>query len=249
MRNPNWGGPKEYMSNPKLVTEPKYEYLTGSWVQLVQPLTVPTEDFLYAADPGQYRSETTQAYKHYKGLLKKLQAKEDQAVVQEVRWLAEVRLDGSNQREPVGAWVSAQMPVSRGDFVGRRTFVHLPLWSSEADQYVFRDLPAKVVKDKEQPKGWLVDFSTRDVLVDFEGGKVRTKASGGRAFDEDASTELLIVREDGSFQIRKSGEDAADPNRKELTGIWDSWQKKVESRPTGGPAAGPNNQFLRPGGN
>ena len=88
--------------------------------------------------------------------------------------MEQVRTDGG-KREPVGAWVVAEMPVGRGEYVGRKQYVKLPLWSSETQQYLLREMADKVVKGKYQPKGWLVDFSTKSVLVDFEGGKVKSR--------------------------------------------------------------------------
>ncbi|MDT1107490.1 hypothetical protein, partial [Pseudomonas aeruginosa] len=76
------------------------------------------------------------------------------------------------QREPVGAGVVAEMPVGRGEFVGRKQYIKLPLWSAESQQYQLREVGDKVLKGKlQQPRGWLVDFSTQSVLVDFEGGR------------------------------------------------------------------------------
>ena len=101
--------------------------------------------------------------------------------------------------------------------------------------------PATVVKkDKEQPKGWLVDFSSRAVLVDFEGGKVTTKYGGSKSVAEDVGTEMLILRPDGRLQVRKSVVDAEDPNRKQLTGIWEACLTKVETRPTPTGGSDPN---------
>ena len=74
-----------------------------------------------------------------------LQVKENQAVLQVATWMEQVRTDGG-KREPVGAWVVAEMPVGRGDYVGRKQFIKLPLWSSETRQYLLRDIPDKVVK-------------------------------------------------------------------------------------------------------
>ena len=114
-----------------------------------------------------------------KALNSLLQVKENQAVVQVATWMEQVRAGDGAKREPVGSWVVAEMPVGRGEFVGRKQFVKLPLWSSESQQYVLREVSDKVVKGKYQPRGWLVDFSTKSVLVDFEGGRVKTLTLGG----------------------------------------------------------------------
>lgn len=244
MWNPNYSPNKEaekYVANPIHARKP---ILYGPWVPLDKVLTVPTEDFLYALDPATYREEIARDYKGQSDLLRRLQAKDNQAVVEAVKWMEEVRLE-NGKHEPIGGWVVADMPVSRGDYIGKKTFVKLPLWSSESHQYVFRDLPAAVFKgkDKEQPKGWLVDFSSRAVLVDFEGGKVSTRANG-RTITEEVGTEMLIARPDGQLGVHRSIEDAADPNRQKLTKGWNDWLKAVSERRDAA-TGGPDNKYER----
>ena len=243
--NPNWNKP-DLMANPAQAKEKKYQFLKGPWVPLDKVTTVPEESFLYAYDADQYRQETQEKYKEQPRLRQKLQAKEGEAVVQAMAWLEQVKTDTSGQREPVGAWVAAEMPAARGGYIGRRTFVQLPLWSSESNQYVLRELAAeRVGRDKVQPKGWLVDFTTKAVLVDHEGGRVRTRANG-RVYDEEVATDLLIARPDGTLEVRNTLADAENKNRQEIAKNWEQWVKRVqESRPAAGTGAG--NQFLRPG--
>jgi hypothetical protein len=244
MWNPNTGQDK-FVANPEFAKK-SYETLYSQWTQLSQPITVPAEDFLYAHDVKTYREQIAAAYEKEKELLAKLQVKDHQAVVQVTRWMEQVRTDTGSKREPVGAWVVAEMPVGRGEYVGRKTYVKLPLWSSELQQYVLREVTDKVVKGRDQPKGWLVDFSTKAVLVDFEGGRVKTRVnvrfdekgnltSSSRTIDEDAGTEMLIVRPDGKLVVRNSLVDEADEDRKAVTSKWAEWLKVVETRkaPTG----------------
>lgn len=249
MINPNFDHP-ETMANPRLATEEKYKVLTGPWVPLDAALSVPNESFLFAYDPATYRKHIEEDYKDQRALQQHLQVRDNQAVVEMVTWLEQVRTDASGQREPVGGWVSAEIPVGRGELIGKKTYVKLPLWSSETDQYVLRELPANVIPRKGQaspPKGWLVDFSSKSVLVDFEGGKVKTKASGGRTIDEDVGTELLIARPDGSLLVRTSLADTRDAFRIEASSSWNKWVKEVETRPaaTTGTGTGSGNAFDR----
>lgn len=209
-------------------------------------LTVPTEDFLFASDRNQYFTDTAAAYKEpsLKPLLSAMQVKDHQAVVQAVKWMESIRMEGKH--EPIGGWVMAEMPVSRGEYIGKKTFVKLPLWSSERNEYVFREIPAGAVKGPNQPKGWLVDFSSKSILVDFEGGKLNPKVGNRSLQTEEAASELLIVRPDGKLLVRRSDQDAADQNRKELAASWDAWLKKVETRPAGTVGTGDDNPFNRP---
>ena len=158
--------------------------LYSKWLQLDTAITVPAEFFLYAYDTKTYRDQINTTYlpegreatTESRALNGMLQVKDYQAVVQIATWMEQVKAGEGPKREPIGAWVVAEMPVGRGEYIGRRQYpVKLPLWSSESQQYVLREFADKVAKGKYQPKGWLVDFSTRSVLVDFEGGKVKTK--------------------------------------------------------------------------
>ncbi len=243
MWNPNYGQ-KGAVSNPLFAGE-DYKMLYSKWLYLPTPITVPAESFLYAYDTKTYREQTAAAFEGQKELLARMQVKDNQAVVQMATWTEQVRTDGG-KREPVGAWVVTEIPVGRGEYVGRKQYVKLPLWSSETQQYLLREVTDKVLtgpkgKELQQPKGWLVDFSTKSVLVDFEGGKVKSKFAVGfddkgnlvtktRQFEEEAATELLIVRPDGKLVVRSSQTDEGDPNRKEVSSKWSEWLKLVETR-------------------
>src|SRR5579883_537277 len=248
MWNPNFGQDK-LVANPEYAKE-NYKILYSKWTQTTK-ISVPAESFLYAEDVKTYRDQINDATPprgrdataETKALNKLLQVKENQAVVQVATWMEQVRAGDAGKREPVGAWVVAEMPVGRGEFIGRKQYIKLPLWSSESQQYILREVTDKVVKGKFQPKGWLVDFSTPSVLVDFEGGKVKTKSNirfdtdgnivtYNRTVEEDAATEMLIVRPDGKLVVRSSAIDDADPTRKSITTEWTRWVKEVESRKT-----------------
>lgn len=260
MFNPNFGQDK-LVAVPEYAKE-NYKILYSKWTQTTK-ISVPPESFLYADDVKAYRdhindtypTEGKEATAETRALYKLLQVKENQAVVQVATWMEQVRAGDAGKREPVGAWVVAEMPVGRGEFVGRKQYIKLPLWSSESQQYILREVTDKVVKGKFQPKGWLVDFSTPSVLVDFEGGRVKTKvnirfdtdgnvSSSTRNIEEDAATELLIVGQDGKLVVRSSTIDDADPTRRGITTEWNRWVKEVESRKAaGGTGMGEPNPF------
>ena len=252
MWNPNFGQDK-LVANPEYAKE-NFKILYSKWTQ-TDPITVPAESFLFAHDVKAYHEKIDAEYPpkndnatggvattESRAVNRLLQVKENEAVMQMATWMEQVRTGTGTQREPVGAWVVAEMPVGRGEFVGRKQFIKLPLWSAEKQEYLLREVGDKVVKGKFQPRGWLVDFSTKSVLVDFEGGKVKTKAGvrfddkgnviSRRAgiIDEDAETEVLIVRPDGKLVVRSSQVDDIDPNRKSIVTEWTRWVKEVEAR-------------------
>jgi hypothetical protein len=266
MINPNY-------KQDKLVANPEYakdshQILYSRWLELKtpEPITVPAESYLYAHDVAAYREQVNKAYinegkdatAESKSLNSLLQVRDHQAVVQVATWMEQVRAGEGTKREPVGAWVVAEMPVGRGEFVGRRTYIRLPLWSSEIQQYLLREVSdqvfEKLAKGKFKPKGWMVDFSTQSVLVDFEGGKVKTRSNvyfdrqgnlvqGNRNFEEDVATEMLIVRPDGKLIVRTSLADTADANRKDITTRWTEWIKEVETHK---PASGKGMDEMNP---
>ncbi len=234
MKNPNFGRTTE-VSNP---ADAKVETLYSKWFSIDSRnsrITIPPEQYVYAADVGTYRRtiEETYAAARERELRDRLQVKDYQAVVEICRWLPSVTLDSGTQREPVGAWVVADVPVGRGEYVGKKTYVKLPLWSSESKAYVLREISQLVGKvgsgQWHLPKGWLVNFVTPDILVDFSGGRVQTRL-GTKNIIEDVGTELLIVSPDGKLTVKKSAVDDADANRRQITGVWTRWVTEVEKR-------------------
>jgi hypothetical protein len=234
MRNPNYQRPNE-VANP---ADAKVEFLESPWTTLDRPITVPTESFLFAGDVAEYRNKIDEEYgkeRNVRELREMLQVREGQAVVELASWMEQVRTDTGGKREPVGAWVVAEIPTGRAEFIGRKYYVKLPLWSSTAQAYVLREIPDKIIptrpgqKDAAQPKGWMVDFSTPALLIDFEGGIVRGRVAN-KEVNEEASTELLILRADGKLEVRKSQVDQNDPTRKRIIEMWNNWVKAAEKR-------------------
>ena len=127
MKNPNWGHKKD-VSKP---ADAEKELLLSPWVQ-TDPITVPSETYLFATDWQGYSSEDQGGVREgARELQRRLEAKEHQAVVETLTWMEQVRTGDGGKREPVGAWVVADYPVARGEFIGRKQYVKLPLWSSE----------------------------------------------------------------------------------------------------------------------
>ena len=234
MKNPNFGRKAE-VSKP---ADAEKELLLSPWVQ-TDAIPVPAETFLFATDWDAYTQKIKGEYDREPQLKSRLEAKEHQAVVETMTWTEQVRTGDGGKREPVGAWVVADYPVGRGEFIGRKQYVKLPLWSSENMSYVLRELPDKIVtrfgaKETSQPKGWLMDFTNnKSILVDFEGGKTRTRV-GTKEVSDEVATEMLILRGDGKLVIKRSADAQADSDRKEIVGKWENWLKEVVARKDGG---------------
>ncbi|MGL6097340.1 MAG: hypothetical protein ACRC7O_16265, partial [Fimbriiglobus sp.] len=261
MKNPNFNRTKE-------VREPsdaKIEFLEGPWVTLPDTLVMPPESFLYAYDTREYLKKAEamidESKRNFvmKQLVEHLEMTTGRrAAVQVQQWMPQVRATG-DKIEPVGAWVVSELPVAVGEYIGRRQLVRLPLWSSGAQNYVLRDLAAgvrvagpgfgKTIPESQQPKGWPVNFRTRSVLVDFEGGEVR-KQFGAKEIKDESATELLILRPDGKLVLKSSLDDMADKTREARETTWDEWLARVKDRrdviPGAAPgAADPANPFNR----
>ena len=141
--------------------------------------------------------------------------------------MQQVLLDGS-KREPLGAWVLAEIPVNRGEFIGKKQLISLPLWSAEKVKFLLQTLPKyKVANAKDQPKGVLVDFTTSMMCVDYEGGKAK-QTFGQRNVEDESAVEMLILRPDGSIFVRNSAQDAEETDRVEREKGWNDWIKRVE---------------------
>jgi hypothetical protein len=236
MLNPNFGRTSE-VSNP---ADAKVERLFSRWFTIDAKnsnITIPSEQFVYATDVAAYRKTIEESYQGSREaeLRDRLQVKDSQAVVEICRWLPSVTLESGTLREPVGAWVVADIPVGRGEFVGRKTYVKLPLWSSETKSYILREISsnagtkAGVANKYHLPKGWLVNFVTPDILVDFQGGRIPTRLAS-KNIVEDVETELLIVSPDGKLTVKKSHEDEKDITRKQILNVWTKWVTEVEKR-------------------
>lgn len=223
MKNPNFNRPND-VASPSYAT---HEILYGPWMQIPDQIYVPNESFLYGYDTAKYEASVKEMTND-NALRNALKPGPNQAVVEVQSWMEQIRVEGSGNREPVGAWVVAEMPVSRGEYIGRKQYIKLPLWAAEFGKFVLRDASSINLRGlKEKPKGWLVDFSTKSILVDFEGGKINARV-GNKSVSDEAATEILVFRPDGRLIVKNSAEDMKDPDREERFKTWEKWTKDVE---------------------
>jgi hypothetical protein len=240
MKNPNYdpGNRQKKVARPD---DANVEILKGKFVEIGLRVTVPLDVNMYAYDPVAYAEEVKRKYAKEPAVLNLLGNREgDLPVVQMQSWMTQVRLD-ANKREPVGAWVVGDVPAARGEYIGKKTILTLPMWSAEKLQYLLQELAGKVkvAKAKEQPKGMLVDLTTPNLLVDYEGGKVRTFLNNQDVRDE-AAVDMLILTPNG-LVVKNSAADMANPERADREKKWRDWIAKVEENtkaagPTGGEA-------------
>jgi hypothetical protein len=239
MRNPNY----QKKDNVARDADALIKEIEGAWYQVPQKLTVPTESFLYATDSSAFEKAVQDLAKETNSnQLPQLNDLQDlaagrRAVVQMQQWFQQVVLPG-DKREPVGSWVVVEMPVTPGEYIGRRTYLQLPLWSAGVGNYTFRALSddlKKVLgltntKPEVMPKGYFIhDFRTKHLLIDFHGGKSRSSI-GGTLVNDEAASELLILRDDGKIEVRNEMVDTNIKERKDRDQLWAKWLKEVKAR-------------------
>ncbi len=159
------------------------------------------------------------------------------AVLQMQRWMPQVLI--GDTVEPVGGWVQAEIPVGIGEYIGKKVLVELPLWRANEDKYILSEMPKPTITNwpkKEQaaapplmPVGRPLDFSTQSVLLDFEGGKLNYRPSpNASSINDESTTELLILREDGRIEVRKEAVDVVNKARLARETGWKEWIAAVK---------------------
>ncbi|CAN5502256.1 hypothetical protein BH11PLA2_BH11PLA2_03640 [soil metagenome] len=224
MKNPNFGNKK--VNRPD---DAKTEVLWGPWVTIANEVNVPADRNLYAGDPVAYADRLRKDFKDRKVVELLDNNNGEKPVVQFQSWTEKVPIE-AGKTEPAGYWVVSEVPVSRGEYVGRKQLVTLPMWSSEKVAFILQELPKYSVKGggSDKPKGLMVDFTTPTMLVDYEGGKVRYKM-GDKTIDDEADVEMMLLQPDGSVIVRNSGVDKANAERAKRDVEWRKWLDEIKS--------------------
>ena len=98
-----------------------------------------------------------------------------------------------------------------------------------------------------------MNFKSSSILVDFDGGKSKSRINDKEVLD-DADSELLILQPDGKLMIHNSGTDGENRLRTDRDSVWTEWVKRVKSRKdfqapgVGGPSGGGAGGFDKGGG-
>ena len=174
-------------------------------------IPVPAETFLFATDWEAYTRKIQEEYEREPQLKSRLEAKEHQAVVETLSWMEQVRTGDGGKREPVGAWVVADYAVGRGEFIGRKQYVKLPLWSSENMSYVLRELPDKMSRRPARRKrrsrragSWTSPTTSRSWST--SRGARPGRGVGTKEVTDEVATEMLVLRGDGKLVIKRSAD-------------------------------------------
>jgi hypothetical protein len=230
--NPNFKKANE-VAFPRLAT---ISELTSSWGP-DEPITVslPPETYVYGVELDDRLIKTKDP---------KLLVDKEITFMQIHRWLetTSVNPDQRGQQRPVADWSIADVPVRRGEYIGRLESVKVPMWFPHKKGFdiavpivVTTKATGSVLRPPPGPKGIPVNFVTEppELLVDWEGGKInqsfRTGEKTTKDAREDANVEYLVLSPDGKLRVRNSRADKNDPERKARHDEWEAWVKRVEA--------------------
>jgi hypothetical protein len=233
LQNPNWVGAAKdkkdevpHKEKYNLVSRPAdadVEIIESPWTDVKETVSVPQEKFLFAVDP-------LPDPKDPKGRWLNNPLKEGQGLLQIQRWMSNITAFGNN-KEPVGDWVVADVVATRGTYLGGKQFVNLPLWSSEENKYLLREVPPERGR-KESRRGVVFDPTrpgSRFAVVEVEGGMSEfrhpIKSINMR---EETATEVMLMDDDGNLQVRSSYSDRFDDSRAKREESWKAWIERTQ---------------------
>ncbi len=220
MANPNYGrsdvASPDYKKNKELESK--------EWFEVKETVAVPPELYYYVADDLPAGLSTSALRREMpppqsaRYQMWKSRPHTDQVVLQFHRWVEATPI---SRREgdmmPVGDWAIAdRVFVSRGENVGRRVRVDLPIWKYVQNSYVLptEELPKKGANRRMATTGIDVDFGgdnpeRETILLDFEGGRVSTPS---KLYDT-CRLEVLMLSPDGKLLARNNAVDTTDEDR------------------------------------
>jgi hypothetical protein len=235
--NPNFGKKAE-VAFPSLAEQKDLQ--PSPWApETPISITLPKEVMIYG-------TELDKGTLYYKGRFdKNLLGDNDVAWMQIHRWVeyTSINPDQRGRLEPVADWCIGDVPVRRGEYIGRTEYAKVPMWFPHKKMF---DVAVPVLpvtkttigpaKPPPVPKGIPVDFSTKELLVDWEGGKInasfREAEKKTKTVNEDANVEYLILSPDGKLYVHNSRVDKNDPDRDDRFKAWEQWVKDVEAGKT-----------------
>ena len=221
MQNPNWVGPREggRVADPAAYErvarrrDADIEVIEGPFVEMNQIIVAPRESQSFAVDPppADLKAETPP-----------IRLRHGEGLIQIQRWLPYVNIKGFF--EPVGNWIAPNVIAAPGRFLGGEQLILLPIWSSEANNYLQRAVASERFS-KSTRYGVLTDPARpgpKLMVVAVDGGLVRGRFSG-RTLEEETATEILLLNEDGSMRVLRSTVDNADATRLQREKAWRDW--------------------------
>jgi hypothetical protein len=223
--NPNYQKSPKDLAVPALALK---EFLQSEFFEVQETAVVPPDEHLYAATKDERKNHVTDK--------RPLAGLWDETWVQMQRWYAFIRPEGLPRQEPFGEWLVSDLKVRRGEYIGQKESVLLPLWSMENGMFLFREpprsrpAPSVVVGTVRRPlPTWTLDLMPTPpvLLVDFEGGSGDYFGPKNKQVNDAPGVEMLLLNADGSLRVERSGPDLSDADRSKRETTWLQWLEKV----------------------
>jgi hypothetical protein len=219
MTNPNYQ--REDVASPEYKEKETLE--SSDWYELPQIVTAPPEQFYYVVDEthGLRLSDIRKMVPPESAQYQLLTAKAPTPTTEQVpfqfhRWVETIQLGKGGEPIPVGEWaVADRVFVARGEYVGRKVNVDIPVWKPTQNAFILPIIESKRPNRKAHT-GIDVDFGQDPpennlILVDFEGGRVTVPNS---KTTDDSAVEVLMLSPEGKLLARNNVKDAGDEERK-----------------------------------
>ena len=224
MANPNYQHPD--------VASPEYkmkETLDSSdWYELPQIVKVPQELYYYATDEAQglslpqVRKTIPPESAQYRQFTTRAPSPTDEQVAMQFhRWVETTQQSRKETDQiPVGEWaVADRVFVARGEYIGRKVNVDIPIWKYTQNMFILPAEDQRVRAGRKANTGIDVEFGQDPpennlILVDFEGGRGLKSPTNAQVKD-DCAIEVLMLSPDGKLLARNSATDSNDGGRKD----------------------------------
>jgi hypothetical protein len=223
MANPNYQNPN--VASPEYKEKETLE--SDDWYELPQTVSLPREQYYYVVDEAQGltrrdRLTTPPESAQYRLLFQQRHPSADQVVMQFHRWVESTQQSRNDtDMIPVGEWaVADRVLVSRGEYIGRKVNVDIPIWKYTQNTFILPTEDQKKINRRagKPNTGIDVDFGqdppeNNTILVDFEGGK-GIAVPGNSKMTDDCAIEVLMLSPEGKLLARNSVKDTNDEQRK-----------------------------------
>lgn len=242
VENPNFNKPEKDLAFPGLAKDKEIESDWAPKDPAQCSVSITGETYYYATEIDD-KSLDEKARRE-----PKLRSDKDVTFMQIHRWLDTVRLnpENANTKMPVGDWTIAEVPVRRGEYIGRYEQVKLPIWFPMREGFDFATPLQTVVKSPiigakpvPGPKGIPVSFAPPggdpELLVDWEGGSKTSQTfklteKNTKSAIDDGGVEMLVMSPDGRLRVLNSKADAVNADRKDRFGQWKKLLDDTENK-------------------